>query len=153
MSTLGQDRSRALAEDDRTDAKALIGRQFWAAPVIFTAGYFVIVWFVLDLDFLVEVTCLLLIGGLAAAAWVNCVRQYRKFALDMAGGLVQIVEGAPERVYMTRFGRCYMKISGRKLRVANEYYNELREANNVRIEFLPESRIAIRVNIARGLGI
>jgi hypothetical protein len=153
MTTLTQDRTRALTEDDKTDAKVMIGWQFWAPPVIFTVGYFVAAWFALSLGFSAEVICLLLLGGLAAWTWITCIRQYQKFSRDMAGGLVHIVEGAPERVYLTRFGRCYMKISGRKLRVANEYYNELREANNVRIEFLPESRIAIRVNIARGVGI
>lgn len=131
----------------------MVGWQFWTPPVIFTAGYFVAAWFALSLDLSAEVICFLLFGGLAAVAWINCIRQYRKFTRDMAAGLVQIVEGAPERVFMTRFGRCYIRISGRKLRVANEYYNELREANNIRIEFLPESRIAIRVNIARGVGI
>ncbi len=142
---------RTLTEDDLIDAKAMVGWQFWAPPVIFTVGYFVAAGFAFSLGVLGEVICFLFLGGLAAVAWVTSTRQYKKFARDIGGRLVQVVEGAPERVFMTRFGRCYVRISGRKIRISNDYFSELRNTNNIKIDFLPESLIAIRVDIVHGI--
>ena len=143
---------RTLTEDDITDAKALVGWQFWMAPVLSTAGYLLGAWLVMDLGWTGEIICFVMLGGVAIYAWVNRLGQHRKLADDISKRLVSIVEGAPERIFM-KYGLCYVRISGRKIRVANEYFNELRDANNVRIEFLPESLLAIRVQIMRGIGI
>jgi len=94
-----------------------------------------------------------MLGGLAIYAWVRSLGSYRKFVSDKNTRLVNIVEGAPERVFMTRFGQCYVRMSGRKIRVGNDYFSELRDANNVRIEFLPESLLAVRVQVVRGIGV
>ncbi len=147
---------RSLTEDDLLDVKALIGWQFWIAPIIFTVSYLVaapIAWFMTDHDPAAEVICLVMFGGPAAWAWFSRMKQHRKFARDKSAGRVHILEGAPERVKLAKNGRCYVSIAGKRVRVAPEYYNELRDANNVKIDFLPESRVAVRVNIVRGLGI
>jgi MFS family permease len=144
--------TRTLTEDDANDARAMFGWQFWAPPVIFTIGYFIAAWFALELGWAGEVICFLLLGGLAIYAWINSVSKHRKLSADLGKRLVNIVEGAPERVFMTRFGRCYVRMSGQKIRIGNEYFSELRDANRVHIEFLPESLVAVRVEIARGIG-
>jgi hypothetical protein len=151
-----EDQSRRLTADDLLDVQPMFGWQFWIAPIIFTVGYLVaapVAWFVMDRDLIAQGICLVVFGGLAGWAWSNRLREHRKFAQDKSVGLVQTIEGAPERVDRVKDGRCYVSIAGRKVRVAPEYYNELRDANNVKIEFLPESSVAVRVNVIRGLGI
>jgi hypothetical protein len=44
-------------------------------------------------------------------------------------------------------------IAGRNICVENHYYKELRDANVVRVEFLPESSIVVRVSISNGMNI
>lgn len=147
---------RSLTEDDLLDAKSMIGWQFWIAPIIFAVGYLVaapVAWFITDHDPVAQGICLVMFGGPAAWVWVRRLREHRKFARDKNAGRVQILEGAPEQVDLAEDGSCYVSLAGKRVRVAPEYYNELRDANNVKIEFLPESRITVRVNIVRGLGI
>ena len=131
----------------------MMGWQLWFGPILFTIGYPVAAWFALPLGWPGEIICFLMLGGLAIYAWVRSLGSYRKFVSDKNTRLVNIVEGAPERVFMTRFGQCYVRMSGRKIRVGNDYFSELRDANNVRIEFLPESLLAVRVQVVRGIGV
>ena len=44
-------------------------------------------------------------------------------------------------------------IAGRNICVENHYYKGLRDANVVRVEFLPESSIAVRVSSSNGMSI
>jgi hypothetical protein len=147
---------RSLTDDDLLDAKAMFGWQVWIAPIIFTVTYLVAApgaWYLTDHDPAAQGICLVMFGGPAVWVWFRSMREQQKFARDKSAGRVQILEGAPEQVALAKNGCCYISIAGSKVRVAPEYYNELRDANNVKIEFLPESRVAVRVNIVRGLGI
>jgi len=144
---------RFLTDDELHDARALIGWLFWAPPIIFTISYFVAAWFALSLGVLAEVVCFVLFGGLATWSCLSRLREYKKFGRDIDARIVEVAEGAPERVWMTRDGRCYVRIAGRKIPVPNDYFKELRDANSIKIEYLPESCFATRVKIVHGVGI
>jgi hypothetical protein len=143
---------RALTDDDLHDAQSMMGWKLWFGPILFTIGYPVAAWFFLPLGWEGEIACFLTLGGLAIYAWVRSLGSFRKFASDKNTRLVNILEGAPDRVYMTGLGGCYVCMSGLKIRVGNDYFSELRDANNVRIEFLPTSLLAVRVQVVRGIG-
>jgi hypothetical protein len=95
---------------------------------------------------------LAILGTLPAALWLVRVRQYKGFSADMEARIVDIVQGVPEHVRLTRRGRCYLSVEGRDICVPNEYYKELKEANAAKIEFLPTSRLATKVTVIRGIG-
>jgi hypothetical protein len=144
---------RFLSDDELRDARALIGRLFWAPPILFTVSYFVAAWFAFRVGVLAEVICFVLLGGLGIWSWLSRSREYKKFARDIDARIVEVAEGAPESVWMTQDGRCYVRVAGRSIRVPNDCYKELHDANAVKIEYLPESCIATRVKIVHGIGI
>lgn len=94
-----------------------------------------------------------ILGILPAVLWFIRARQYKRFAADIETRTVDIVQGAPERVRLTRGGRCYLCVEGRDVCVPNEYYKELQEGNAAKIEFLPASRLATKVTVIRSIGI
>jgi hypothetical protein len=94
-----------------------------------------------------------ILGIFPVALWLIRVRQYKRFAADIEARIVNIVQGVPEDVRLTRGGRCYISVEGRDICVPNEYYKELQEANAAKIEFLPMSRLATKVTVIRGIGI
>lgn len=146
---------RFLTDNELQNARGLIGWQFWVGPIIPTIFYFVSAWFGLSLDMpiLWEVIFFVFLGGLAIWWWLSRCREYNRFRRDIDRRVVELAEGTPERVWMSRDGRCFVRLAGHKIRVPNEYYKALRDANAVKIEYLPESCFAARVKILHGLGI
>ena len=141
---------RFLTDDEIKDAKAMVGWQFWAAPLMFVAGSVglgvgalfgnpvIIIVFIL----VVSVTVLLCL------LWV---RDYNKVTQDIERRVVEVIEGAPEHVWMSRGGFCYLGIAGRTIRVPNDVYGELGESNMVKVAFLPTALVAVQVEAVRGI--
>ena len=65
----------------------------------------------------------------------------------------EVVVAAPQRVWRPKKLFCYVRINGCKIRVPWERYHELTDANMVKIIFLPASRVAVRVEVAHGIGL
>lgn len=144
---------RFLTNDELKNARAMVGWKFWMAPIIFTFGYGAAVLFSWNYDLLMELIFFAGLGGPAILLWHIRIRQYKKFARDRRLRIVELVGGVPERVWMALDGLCYIRLTGRNIRVENHQYKELRDANLVRVEFLPESCIAVQVTICHGIGI
>jgi hypothetical protein len=81
------------------------------------------------------------------------MREYRAFQRDVEMRLTESVTAAPQKVWRPKKFSCYVRINGNKIRVPWERYYELREANLVRIAYLPESRVAVQIEVAHWLGI
>jgi hypothetical protein len=93
-----------------------------------------------------------------SAAVILClarIRDFKKVSHDIEMRVAEVVEGAPEKVWTQRDGYCYIRLSGRTIRVPPDahVYGSLREANVVKIAFLPTARVAVHVESDRGLGI
>jgi len=144
---------RFLTNDELKNARAMVRWKFWMAPIIFTFGYGAAILFSWNYDLLMELIFFAGLGGPAILLWHIRIRQYKKFARDRRLRIVELVGGVPERVWMAPDGLCYIRLTGRNIRVENHHYKELRDANLVRVEFLPESRIAVRVTISHGIGV
>jgi hypothetical protein len=145
---------RFLTDEELQDAKALFGLRFWLGPLVTTIFFFIVAWLIAgekDVEmktFVLGIVCLV-----PAGLWFVSVRQYRRFAADIQTRVVAVVMGAPEKVRLTKSGRCYVRLEGSDVCVPNEYYKELQDATAAKIEFLPNSRLATRVKIIRGLGL
>ncbi|PWT91845.1 MAG: hypothetical protein C5B55_07465 [Blastocatellia bacterium] len=144
---------RFITDEEINTANAMMGWQFWFAPIVFGAvslGLLLAYAFTRDplLGFL-----LLCLGCTAILIWIVQLREHDKFRRDIQKRVVEVVEGAPEKVGTSRLGFCILHIAGRRVRVSNDHYGELREANAVMVAFLPESAIAVRVLVTRGIGL
>ena len=143
---------RFLTDDEIHDARAMMGWQFWFAPVIFSLGCVGTGWAAatgepigLWLFILFSITTIIL--------WVFRLRQYQKFTADIECRTVEVLEGAPEKTWVVRkTGDCYVQLSGHKIKVPNDCYGALRDATIVKVAFLPRSHVAVRVDIGRGIG-
>jgi len=49
-------------------------------------------------------------------------------------------------------GFCYLSLADRTIRVPNDAYGELREANIVKVAFLSTALVAVKVETVRGIG-
>jgi hypothetical protein len=83
----------------------------------------------------------------------------QKVSHDIEMRVVELMEGAPESVWipdsaieLTKTGFCYLRLAGRTIRVPSDSYGELREANIVKVAFLPAAMVAVRVEPVRGIG-
>ena len=73
---------------------------------------------------------------------------------DIEKGEVEVIEGGPDKVRMgRRTGLCYLTMQGKTIRVPNDRYGELKDANWVRVAILPTSLVAVRVDASRGVGL
>jgi len=145
---------RFLNDDELREARTLIGWQFWAGPISSTIVLIGCAWYAgREGDAGTKFLLLGILGILPATIWLLRARQCKRFATDVQARAVDVVRGAPERVRLTRMGRCYVRVEDRDICVPNEYYKELQEANASKIEFLPASRLATKVTVIRGLGI
>lgn len=145
---------RFLSDNELRDARSLIGWQFWAGPISSTVFVLAFALYAArEGNAEAKLVFLGILGILPAVLWFIRVRQYKRFVADIETRTVDIVQGAPERVRLTRGGRCYLRVEGRDICVPNEYYKELQEANAAKIEFLPASRLATKVTVIRGIGI
>ena len=73
----------------------------------------------------------------------------RRRRMQMARNLPQEFSGSR----MGRSGFCFLRLHGKKIRVPNDRYSELKEATMARVAVLPNSLIAVRVDLSRGIGL
>jgi hypothetical protein len=102
----------------------------------------------------------LLVSSLAVILCFFRFRDFKKVSHDIEMRVVEIIEDAPQRVWiprnameLTKVGFCYLLLAGRTIRVPNDAYGELREANIVKVAFLPTALVAVHVESVRGLGL
>jgi hypothetical protein len=149
---------RLLTDDEIGTARAMVSYQFWAVPVMFGLASLGLAGFALGgnptVIFLFVLFC-----SLATVLWISRVRDYHKVAHDIQMRIVEVVEGGPDKVWvprhtieLTKLGFCYVRVAGRTIRVPSDSYGELREANIVKITFLPTALVAVRIEAIRGIG-
>jgi hypothetical protein len=141
---------RLLSEDEALQVRTLAN---WFAPVFATLLYAALAWYARAEDALMQIIFAVLLGGNAAVFWFIRIRQHTRLKQDLDGGVVQILEGAPERAQVSRGGFCYVWLQGLRIRVPNDEYHGIRDANLIRVAFLPKSRLAVRVEVMSGLGL
>ena len=147
---------RFLTVEDRLRARATMGWRAWvgafglaAVGVIVLAG----VWLRRVQMSTESIIWLLSVALPASIASIKLVRDRQKYTQDLEMGMANIVEGAPVRVWRTKYGSCFLKIDGTTLRVPGDSFSSLVEANIVKVAYLPESRIAVEVQASRGIGV
>ena len=144
---------RLLTADEMSDARAMVGWQFWAAPAIFglaslglgigAIGGNPVIIFVFFLVF-----------SAAVIVCLNRVDQFKKVNHDIEMRVAQVIEGAPEKVWPQKGVGWALSYSGRDIQVPYDVYDgNLREVNIVRVAFLPTALVAVNVEVTRGLGI
>lgn len=149
---------RFLTDDEISDARAMVEGQFWTAPIIF--GFATLA---LGIGALggnpAIILVFLLVFSLTALLCLFRFLEYKKVSHDIEMRVVELMEGAPERVWipesaieLTKTGFCYLRLAGRTIRVPNDLHGELREANMVKVAFLPTAMVAVRVEPVRGIG-
>jgi hypothetical protein len=143
---------RFLTDDEIRDAKAMVGWQFWAAPLMFVAASLGLGIGALGGNPAIIFVFLLFVS-VTVVLCLFWVRNYNRVMLDIERRVVEVIKGAPEHVWVTRGGFCYLGIAGRTIRVPNDVYGELRESNMVKVAFLPTALVAVQVETARGLGL
>lgn len=137
----------------------MVGWQFWAAPIIFSIAS-------LGLGIGAVggspaiIAGFLLVSSLTVIVCLFRIREYKKVCQDIELQVVEVIEGAPEKVWiqgsaldLPKVGFCYLRIAGRTMRVPNDAYRELREANNVIVAVLPTALVAVHVKSMRGIGL
>jgi hypothetical protein len=149
---------RMLTDDEISDARAMVGWQFWAAPIMFGIASLGLGVGALGRNPAV-IFVFLLICGLAVIVSLSRFRDYNKVSHDIEMRVVEVIEGTPDKVWiprsgleLTRAGFCYLRLAGHTIRVPPDAYGELREANTVKVAFLPTAMVAVRVEPVRGLG-
>jgi len=144
---------RPLTEDEAIDARGMIGWTFWAGPVIFAVGCFIAAWFLIGTD-ATALSILAVFVVITVVFWLQRLRAYNNVRSDIENGQVEVLEGAPDKITIDRrAGFCYLSIQGKKIRVPNDRYGELKDANWVRVAVLPTSLVAVHVDASRGVGL
>jgi len=152
---------RRITEDEGNDVRPMVGYYLWAGPISLTVCVLLIAFLsALYIDdsrsdrLFMEYFSLALACLFVLPAWYFSIRRYGRIKQDIAGGIVFEVEGAPERTYMKAgAGSCHVRIQGIDLTIPNDRFNEVKDANLIRIAFLPRSRVVVCLEIAYGLGI
>jgi hypothetical protein len=143
---------RFLTDDEIHDARAMMGWQFWFAPVIFSVGCVGTGW-VAAIGESVGLWLFVLFATFTIILWTLRLRQYKKFTADIENRTVEVLEGAPQKTWVAgKTGDCYLELSGHKIKVPNDCYGALKDATIVKVAFLPRSHVAVRVDIGRGIG-
>ena len=132
----------------------MVGWQFWAVPLVFGFASLGMGIGAIGGNSAIIFAFLLLFGA-AVIVCLSRVRDFKKVSHDIEMRVAEVIEGAPEKVWTQRDGYCYLLLAGRTIRVPPEahVYGSLRDANIVRITFLPTALLAVRVESDRGLGI
>ena len=141
---------RFLTGDEIEDARATVGWQFWFAPSLFGLACLGLAIAATGGDPLFAFLFLFFVIP-ALVLWIVRLRDYKKVVHDIEMRIVEVIEGAPEEVWATKAGLCYVRLAGRTIRVPNDSYGELREANMARVAFLPTALAAVRVEPFRGI--
>jgi len=144
---------RFLTDDEIHDARAMIGWQFWFAPVLFSLGC-VGSGYVAATGDQMGIWIFIPFGIITIVLWTLRLRQHKKFTADIDHRTVELLEGAPQKTWVVgRTGDCYLQLSGQTIKVPSNCYGALKDATIVKVAFLPTSRIAVRVDIGRGIGL
>ena len=136
----------------------MVGWQFWTPPIMFglvTLG--------LGIGALGRnpaiIVGFLLVCSVTLILWLFRLRDSKKVSHDIEMRVVHLIEGAPARVWLplsavelTKLGFCYLSLADRTIEVPNDAYGELREANIVKVAFLPTALVAVKVETVRGIG-
>jgi hypothetical protein len=144
--------SSDLTDEEVGNAKQLIGWTFWFGPAFFALVSFAGMIFALT----GEALALWIATPIFVASivfWTARLRQCKDFDCDMERRIVEVLDGAPEKVWLTRSGDCYISLQGRTIKVPNDSYGALKEATIVKVVFLPTSGIAVHVDAGRGIGL
>lgn len=147
---------RFLTDDEVREASAVTGCKFWFGPTMFDVGVIVplvlILLGIMDRPFGL---ILLTLFSLPTAIFLSArLREYGNVKHDLEMRVVKVVEGAPDMVWMNRWsGFCYARFRELDIRVPNDMYKELQDANLVRIAFLPTSLVAVNVKVEHGIGL
>jgi hypothetical protein len=91
---------RFLTDDEIRDARAMMGWQFWFAPVIFSVGCVGTGW-VAAIGESVGLWLFVLFATVTIILWTLRLRQYKKFTADIENRTVEVLEGAPEKTWVT----------------------------------------------------
>lgn len=96
---------RLLTDEEAADALRMINWTFWAPPAIFALACIVAVFFLIGAD---KVAWAIFAPFLVVTAgiWFSRLRQHSKITADIDKRIVEIIEGAPEKVWMSRSGTC-----------------------------------------------
>jgi hypothetical protein len=142
---------RLLTDEEAANARAMINWTFWSPPTIVTAGCIVAIFFLWGADAVAWgiFAPLVMVTG---AFWFSRARRYRRITEEIERRIVEVLEGAPEKAWLTR-SAAYVRLSGINIQVPHDRYAELRDANSVKVALLPVTRIAVRIDIARGIGL
>ena len=92
---------RFLTDDETRDARALIGWQFWSAPIIFSLGCVGTAW-VAATGEPVGLFLFIPFGIITLVLWTLRLRHYRKFTADIDHRTVEVLEGAPQRIWVAK---------------------------------------------------
>ena len=144
---------RLLTDDEVRDARAMIGWQFWFAPILFSLVCAGTGWVAATGDPM-GFWLLGIFSIVTLPLWVVRLRQYGRFKADIDHRTVEELEGARQKTWVAgRTGNCYLQLSGHTIKVPNDCYGALQDATVVKVAFLPKSKIAVRVDIGRGIGL
>jgi hypothetical protein len=130
--------------------------EFWAGPVVYAVWAPLsigIAWYASDGDPLLIVPFAVLFGGLAVWIWVVRLHARSLRLEEIRARVVEVVQGSPEAVWMAKSGFCYIRLDGRDIQIPNDRFRELSESTVVRIAYLPRSRVVVRVEASRTLGL
>ena len=146
---------RFLTDDEIHSASAMMGRQFWFGPVVFSLGCLGTGWVAARYHGdPIGMWLFILFSTITTILWTLRLRQYKKFTADLEHRTAEMLEGAPQKVWVQRnTGDCYLQLSGHKIRVPNDCYGALKDATIVKVAFLPRSHFAVHVEIGRGIGL
>jgi membrane protein implicated in regulation of membrane protease activity len=144
---------RFLTDDEINDARAMIGWQFWFAPMLFGLACLGSGW-VAATGEPVGLLLFILFSIITIVLWTLRLRQYKRFTADIDHRTVEVLEGAPQKIWVAgKTGDCYLQLSGHTIKVPNDCYGVLKDATIVKVAFLPTSHIAVRVEAGRGIGL
>ena len=100
---------RFLTDDEIRDARAMIGWQFWFAPVLFSLVCVGTGW-VAATGEPMGFWLLGIFGVVTLILWVVRLRQYGRFKADIDHRTVEELEGAPQKTWVAgRTGDCYLR--------------------------------------------
>ena len=140
-----------MNEFELADAKRVLNWQYWAPPLaltLFCLGFLAAFW---NEEPSARLFIAVFLGGPALVFWLFFLLYKQRVERDVAGRILEVAEGSPEKVLKTRLGMCFVFLDGKRIRVPVEYFEELANATSVILEYLPESRIALYVRPRREL--
>ena len=143
---------RFLTEDEISEARAMIGSWFWATPAIFGLASLGLGIGAIGGNPAI-IFIFVLVFSAAVLVFFSRLRDFKKMSHDIEMRVVEVIEGAPEKVWTQRDGFCYLVLAGRTIRVPPDVkvYDSLREANIVKVAFLPTALVAVHLESDRGL--